>query len=624
MTNSRVRVLVPRRHRFPRIWTLPVSLAALLVFGAGRVAYALERTGAKSISAEAESRLPMMSDPVIEQAPPETRFDRQNIALWLSALERPEFDVRVEALEAFAEAHRQGVKDLSEVVPQIEKLLASDPNPSVRLSAARALIEFDQQSAASVLQLAIETDAHPSATLVLTVDRALAHWRHAEATPKWIARIKVASTGSAAAVSAIQSLGAVRAKQANDALVACVRDQSLSPSIRLEAAKAVAMVDGGSRVDLAAELASEPGQWGPLFATLVLGAGRDDLNAAPPESAAIPFIQSLAAHSDPRVRAHAAYLLRCADVRLVRALPELLRDPDDLVRLEATRALAGAPPSSRAALAAALNDVSEPVRVAARSALRDAANSDPAVLSSILLPALSSGNWREAEQAAILAGEIKAVSAREKLEALLDFERGEVRLASATALRILNQSASLPALVKRAEAISASSRGSVKDAVRAESEAREIAQIFTLFAQQRYRPVTDLLVTYIPKKSPYHPLPRAVAIYALGKIFESQPPPPFAMQLLERASDNNPVDPEDGEVRRFSIVALARMGARDSVPALRDVYESENSVVTSGGAARWAIMQLESTELPPCLPVMRQSGPFFLEAIRPASTADQH
>ncbi|MBX3380845.1 MAG: HEAT repeat domain-containing protein [Phycisphaeraceae bacterium] len=595
-----------------------LTLAALL--GAGVQREVGERPPGDSTTAGV---LPMMNDPPLIQASPEIQFDHRNVTLWQAALQRPEFDARVDAIEAFAAAHRQGVKDLNEAIPTIEKLLAEDPHIDVRLAAARALIEFDHRSAAAALQRAVAAESNQSFEFVIAVDRALARWAHIDSIPMWIARLNQCSSRPTAAISAIRSLALVRAKEAGDPIALCVRDRKLSLPVRLEAARALSRVGFVGRSEVAAELASEPGPWGSLLALLALGSGQDEVQLPALDSAAVALIDSMTSNPDSRVRAYALELLRRADLPRALAKVELLKDADDRVRLEAVRTLAQSTSPVTDQLAGTLNDVSEPVRVAARMGLRSKWNQDQAGVQAVIKRALAGGSWRETEQAAILAGELKVAAVAGQLAALLAFDRAEVRLAATTSLRLLDLEETLPALLARAEVLTAAAGESAKVPERMNAEAAELAQIFMAFAQHRYRPATALLRKYIPKRSGFQSLSRAAAVYALGKIFESRSTPELASQLLARAEDNNPVDPEAADVRRFSIIALGRMGARETLPALRDLYDAENSIVSAGGASRWAVMHLENINLPPCRPVVVKAGPFFLESIGPVAAPVQ-
>jgi len=586
-----------------------------------------ESAASEAIEENERRLLPMMFDPELARPEPQVLFDRRNVALWIAALQRPEFDIRVEAIEAFATAHRQGVKDLEEELAPIEKLLTSDPHADVRLAAARALIEFDHKPAAASLQRTVADGSDPSSELVLAVDAALARWYHADAIPMWLGRLKPGAARLTASISAIRSLGAVGAKESGEAIAACVRDRSLSPAVRLEAARALPLVNASGRSKLAAELVAEPGQrgWGPLFALLALGSGQDASHPLVLDIAGITLAESLASNPDSRVRAHALSLIRRADITRALAKKDLLRDSDDQVRLEAVRALAEAPDAMAvtATLAEALNDVGEPVRVAARGGLQRRAKQDSSGVQEAIERSLSGGRWRETEQAAILVGDLNLAAAAGQLEGLLAFERKEVRLAACIALRQLDRKESIPALMARAETLTAAAPAAAKVPDVFNSDGAELTQIFMMFAQQKYVPASDMLMKYIPKRSGFHPEARGAAIYALGKILESQPSVEVTRKLMERAQDNTPIDPEAAEVRRFALIAIGRMKAREALPALHELYESENSTVSVGGSARWAIMQIESIELPPCRPVVRKSGPFFLESISPAPAPAQ-
>ncbi len=577
-------------------------------------------------SAPAAPTLPMMLDPALEQPAPEVTFDRRNVTLWLAALRRPEFDLRVAAIEAFSTAHRQGVKDLTEAIPPIKNLLQTDPHPAVRLAAARALIEFDIQVSAASLQAAVADISKVPPGFVLAVDAALARWNHPDARAMWIARLGLSPARPAVAVSAIQSLAAVHAIEAAEALEKCLRDRSHPICVRLEAARALHGIDAPGLSPLAGSLATEPepSGWGPLLALVVLGADVDSPGAPKLDAAAIALTDSLTSSPDARIRAKALSLLRRADPSRALSKVSLVRDSDDEVRLEAVRTLAAAPAEPRAVapLAGALDDISEPVRVAARLGLLRLGHEPPTSASVIQATthALSSGRWRESEQAAILAGDLRTPDAAAHLAALLDSARPEVRLAAATSLRTLHLPESLPALMKRAGTLTDSAREAAKDQARFESDGQEVTQIFIAFAQQRYRPAAELLRKYVPKRSGFHPTARGSAIYALGRIFESQSIPDLAAQLLERAADNNPLDPEAADVRRFSAIALGRMGAREALPTLRELYEAENSTVSVGGACRWAIIKIEGVNLPPCRPITAKAGPFFIESIQPEPT----
>src|SRR5438874_4013 len=72
--------------------------------------------------------------------------------LWLKALERPEADIRCQAVDAVALAKRRGFKGLeSTIAPLRAALDQPDQQPTVRLAIARTLIELEAKETASSL-----------------------------------------------------------------------------------------------------------------------------------------------------------------------------------------------------------------------------------------------------------------------------------------------------------------------------------------------------------------------------------------------------------------------------------------------------------------------------------------
>ena len=570
--------------------------------------------------------LVMMQDPPLPQPPPKIHLDPRSIELWLAALQRPELDVRLGAVDAFTTAHKQGAPGLEPGVVAMLPLLDHDPHPHMRFAVARALNEFDWREAAGSLLDAVADCSAVPAGMVTCIDEALARWNWAPAQAEWISRVRDSAAHPTASISAIRCLSRVRATQAATEIMRCASDRSVPIVVRIEAARAAALIQAPGRDSLAITLAREPEPWGPLMALLVLGASDESTTPIVLEKASALLATALAGHSDPRVRASATALLRRADPAWVVSREAAAQDPDDQVRLEVIRAHTIVPATQHtlATLASALNDDSEPIRVTARSELRGCATESSHLpqISKSIAAALTGGKWREAEQAAILAGELSLASAATQLVDLLVFDRPEVRLAAATALRKLSVPDTLPSMLRRASDLSASAPAAAKDPPSFESIGQETTQLFIAIAQSRYLPATELLRSYIPKRSGFHPVARGAAVYALGKIYDTPPDAKLVEQLQARLADNNPLDPEAAEVRRFAAIGLARMNARDALPTLREFYEAENSTVSVGGACRWAIMHLERIELPPCRPIVITAGPFFLQNIDSTSATE--
>src|SRR6516165_3659218 len=79
---------------------------------------------------------------------PILRFSPRLLPLWLEALARPESDLKRQAADAIAKAHRLGMPGLAEAVPPLLKELeASDAPLVVRLAVARTLVALDARQA---------------------------------------------------------------------------------------------------------------------------------------------------------------------------------------------------------------------------------------------------------------------------------------------------------------------------------------------------------------------------------------------------------------------------------------------------------------------------------------------
>lgn len=556
----------------------------------------------------------MFDDPPLAEPPQETKLDPRCVRLWVVAMSRPESDLRAEAADAVAAAHRQGVDvhpTLEPAIPALVRIVKEDTSPLVRRSAINALAELGQRSAAPELLLASEAPQASTPT-ILSVDATLAAWDVPQARERWIGRLRSAGCSDPLARSALRCLAVVKAPGAVPEAREIVADIGRHAMVRIEAARTLGEMATAGLVDLARDLAARPEPFERLLSLTLLAGHRG------PDAAA--FARLHASDSDAGVRAAAIDLLGRIDPRsVVEGLGSAAADPDDQVRLVAVRCFASvATEACVPVLAKAMDDRSLPVRLAAGGALArmSAGTGDPGrSASGALLAALSSDRWRALERAALAVGEAHVSAAADRLVALLTFDRPEVRLAAASALCRLDDPDTMPALLERAQALTEAARTAAADARRYESIGRETTQLFMAMGRRRYAPADGLLTRYIPKRCGFHATARGAAIYALGKINEGRIRPDLVPELEARVSDNNPVDPEASEVRRFAAIALGRMGSRASLPVLAEFLESENSTVSVGGACRWAIMHIEGRELPPLRPIVVTAGPFFLEPV---------
>src|SRR5260370_5451082 len=137
---------------------------------------------------------PMYASPALPTPPVVKVFPEGALRLWLRALERPEADLRCQAADAIAQAHRRGMKGLEgAVAPLVAALDRADQDPAVRLAVAHALIALEaRQAAASLLQAAAVGLCRSEFRAL--VEPALARWGHRPAGDWWPGRLPQPAT----------------------------------------------------------------------------------------------------------------------------------------------------------------------------------------------------------------------------------------------------------------------------------------------------------------------------------------------------------------------------------------------------------------------------------------------
>src|SRR5438552_17653908 len=121
------------------------------------------------LSAAIELDLARDHDPRIGSDEPKTvlRFHPRLKALWLEALARPEADLKRQAADAIARAHRLGMPGLGDAIPRlIAEVEAPDAHPVVRQAVARTLIALDARQAAPALMRHSQTGGFGAPPLI--------------------------------------------------------------------------------------------------------------------------------------------------------------------------------------------------------------------------------------------------------------------------------------------------------------------------------------------------------------------------------------------------------------------------------------------------------------------------
>ncbi len=567
---------------------------------------------------------PMYADPPLSSAETAYAFAPGLKDLWLEALRHPEADLRRQAADAIVEAHRLGMTGLDEAIPELTKLLEDESQkPLIVLTAARALVELDASQAAPILEKRL---AQGDFALASIVEPALAKWNAEGLQRLWLQRIAEPNAPQASLLLAFKGLASAGQTQAADRLKEILAASATDIGLRLEAGRALGVLQTTGLEELARSLASRPSRYGitdRLTAAALLARHTSDT--------AQTLLATLATDSEPAVAAAAMKVLLDQKNTLVLSIAEKsLKHSDANVRAISIDALGAFPTTDRLKLLAErLDDVHPNNRIAARKILRtqfnDSKYSD--LVRQLIVTALAAKSWRPQEQAAILAGMIDHEPTADRLVILLDATRPEVFLAAAWGLRKLSIPSTAPMihskLQREGEKLIASATGrATKQEVDPLVEPRilhrsawdqQLSQLIQALGEFRYAEA-DKICTVCVTRTPIIGIEtRTAAIWALGHIHAGKPDPALAKKLTDRLTDIDGNVPEDVRVRRMSAVSLGRMKAESELQALEKFTDDPGTV---GGACIWAVHEINGKTFPSPKPYIRLKTGWFLEPIQ--------
>jgi HEAT repeat protein len=554
----------------------------------------------------------MYHAPDLPFPPVEIIFPEKVKGLWLRALERPEVELRSQAADAVATAHRRGMPGLDSMVDPLRAALdRPDQHPAVRLAAARALIALDARTAAPSLWQQAQAGGNDLRDLV---ERALARWDYEPARATWLDRLRDPATTHRDLVLAIRALATVRERKAADRLRELALSVREPGPVRLEAARALATLRHDGLEKDAEGLADDASPRG-VVPRLAAAALLQEHQAA----GAVRLLQRLARDPEPAVAALAAgRLLRIDPGLLLPALKDLLASPDPNVRGIGVEVLRQRPSAEHVVLLGdRLDDPHRDVRVSAGRALHELAGRklfrEPVIAEASRL--LAAASWRGQEQAAIVLAQLDHKPAAPRLVELLESPRPEVFVTAAWGLRKLDVPETLPGAQGRVQAVlqqgpvSARTEFSLDRRLGVEHQLSHLNQFF---GQRKYAPADATLKRFVPKGMGQGAEARAAAVWALGLIHGGKTDLDLAKALEVRLNDTGPVA-EDVRVRYMCAIALGRMKARDALPSLRRYCfvkaPSEDQV---NNACGWAIEQLTGEAMGPMKPIRRMQIDWFL------------
>jgi HEAT repeat protein len=552
----------------------------------------------------------MYRRPELPRPPVEIVFPVELKELWLTALQRPEAEVRLQAANTIAQAHRRGMKDLDIFIgPLVKALDAPEQHSGVRLAAAHALIVLDARQSASSLLRQAEAG---SIELREAIEPALARWDYRPARGVWLTRLKAPEMSTRSLVLAIQGLASVREEHATDRLRELARLENVPGPIRLEAARALGAIvaDGlDKEAETLAASATEHGKVGRLAAALMLRR-----HSSP---AAIALLQRLARDPEPAVTALAASRLIEIDPKL--ALPlldHLLGSPDPEARALGVEVLFHTPSKEHLSLLGErLGDAHPEVRRKARIRLQELAAKKElrGQIQGEGTRVLAGKDWRGLEQATILLAVLDHRPAAPRMAELLTAGRPEVFLTAAWGLRKLAVPETFPHALKYVKDRFAAfgPPGVPGGNAAGEWVDHQLSQLNQLLGQEKYRPAEPILRQFVAKREGIGEA-RAAAVWALGILHEGNVHVALADELEARLNDVVGIPPEDARVRRMAAITLGRMKAADTLPSLERYSSGRVSTDETGTACGWAIERITGKALLPAQTIRRVQRDWFL------------
>jgi HEAT repeat protein len=558
---------------------------------------------------------PMYRSPDLSAPPVVLVLPEKAKGLWLKALERPEADLRCQAAQAIARAHRLGFEGMKTTVgPLLAALDAPDSDEAVRLAVAQALVTLDARSAAPNL---LKHARSGGPQLRALVEPALARWDHRPARAVWLERLRAPEARPRSLVLAVRGLAAVREAEAADRLRELALSGRTPGPIRVEAARALAELraeglekDAGA---LAAD-ASPRGLVGRLVSASLLRKHRS--------KEAVGLLQRLAQGPEPAVASPAVARLLELDPKLVLpGLVKLLASPDAGLRSQAVEALLRLPTKEHVRLLGdRLDDVHPEVRAQARRALRELATKG-GLREEVLragTAALAGKGWRAQEQAAILLTRLDHKPAAGRLAQLLKEDRPEVFATAAWGLRRLAVPKTLPAALRyvesQREGLFANRPSPRRQKYPLQWLDLQLAQLNQFLGEQKYRPADAALKKFTSGAGKSTaPESRAAAIWALGLFHEGSEQPALARALEARLNDMTSIPPESPQVRRLAAVTLGRLKAKSALTSLRRHFrDGKPSADLVNNACGWAIGRITGKAMPRAETVYRRQGDWFL------------
>ena len=533
--------------------------------------------------------------------------------LWLRALARPEVELRRLAAESIARAHRMGFPGLEDTADPLMKLLSeSGESPRVRIAAARALVALNASQAAPGF---FEHVRSANRGFCEVAEPALARWRYEPMRAVWLERLQDSGTSHRQLMLAIDGLSTFREEQAIARLSQLAMSQVQRADVRLRAARGLGNIQRSGLEETAGTLAGRNDSLRIVDRLVAASLLRHHSG-----STAQDLLMQLAVDAEPAIAVIALQRLLEIDSKLVLPLAEkVVRNPDPKVRMAGIQALAANPTEKRfGILTPLLADRHPSNRRFVRSKLVEHARFErggqrpfrDTIIDRAKL-VLASNQWRGLEQSLLLFVELSEKTVTERALELLDFDRPEVYITAAWALRKMAVPATHSAMFGKANRLTVKFRAmGINDDLD-----HQLGQLFQAFGEAKFFEAVPLMSEFIPKNLEMGEQSRGSAIWALGRFHVDEPEPTLARKLEGRLGDVMGIPAETGLVRAMSAVSLGRMKSPQSLGTFRKVIGMEGIEGAPGYFSAWAIHQITGAPIPKQNAVAPIRGDWFLQPL---------
>lgn len=419
------------------------------------------------------------------------------------------------------------------------------------------------------------------------VEPRLVEVRSEMAVALWRERVNSARRNTQPLRTAVQGLGAVGSSNDRLSLERILRSDFASLPTRLLATRSLAQLFSSGLERLSKEVGSSGLPQQELLAAELLSghsssAAIEQLDSIArgdnPVAQAAAF-RFLASNAPETAREFASQAMSHREFRIRQTAVEVLnrQDDEDSLRQQG----------------AALGDENTHVRRQVRENLREKyhAGQHQEIIDELVDNFFSSDISEAIEQCILLTVELEQHHRAQALFQLLSYPDNHVNIRAAWALKALELDDDLLSEVfVHCQAIT---KDYVSETIQKPTEQYRTSFLLETLGKHRFAPAESMLMKYVPKHAPMDSIARVSAVYALGLIFEDSKNGKLAQTLVQRAADDNELDPEDDLVRYAAAVAVGRIGSTGPLRILEKILESPPSAIGEG--RDWAIRKLGGT-----------------------------